>query len=256
MKSLALIVAALSLTACPRRVDIDQEAAEIGVDSTESTSDEGALLSSMLDGAESTGALAITAEQAAAGMASRVAGRYAPAGCVTVEQTGAHLAYTFDNCVGPRGLRAVDGVVEVDVSIDGEAIVAAASATDFHIGLATIEIAATGTYTNTNGTQALAVVTHTTGVGGRGFALEHDGDYTVSWDDDCVTLEGAWSSSRGDLARSTTADVTRCRATCPTGSVTRTTVRDNVIEIVFDGTATASWSSARGRSGTFALDCP
>jgi hypothetical protein len=93
-------------------------------------------------------------------------------------------------------------------------------------------------------------------VGGRGFEIEHDGDYTVSWTDDCVTVEGAWSSSRGDLARSTTADVTRCRAACPTGTVTRTTVRDDVIEISFDGDATASWSSSRGRSGTFALACP
>ena len=256
MKTLTLLVAALSLTACTRREALEQEAAELAVDSTESTNDEAALFSSMLDGAATTGALQITAEQAATAMATRAAARYTPSGCVTIEQTGAHLDYTFDNCVGPRGLRALDGVVAVEVSIAGEAIVAAASATDFRIGLATVEIDATATYTNANNAQALAVVTRTSGVGGRGFEIEHDGDYTVSWDDDCVTLEGAWSSSRGDLARSTTADVTRCRAACPTGSITRTTVRDNVIEIAFDGTGAASWSSSRGRSGTFPLACP
>ena len=119
----------------------------------------------------------------------------------------------------------------------------------------TLDIAATATYTSSNGTQSLAVVTHTSGVGGAGFEIAHDGDYTVSWDASCVSLEGAWSSSRGELARSTTANVSRCVNECPTGTITRKTVRDNEIDITFDGTSTASWSTSRGGSGTFQLAC-
>lgn len=251
LKPLSLLAIASSLLAC-NRLGVDDQVAELAADSTTATSDEASLLSATLDGAMTAG---VTADQAAAAIAARATARYNPSGCLVVTQTGTHLSLVFSNCVGPRGLRALDGTLEIDITATPDKVIADATATGFQIGRSTLDIAATATLTGTATTQTLAVVTHTVGVGGLGFELEHDGDYAVTWDDRCVSIEGAWSSSRGDASRSTTADVTRCIDECPIGTVTRTTVRGNTIEVTFDGSPTASWSSSRGRSGTFRLAC-
>jgi len=255
LASLALLAATLTTTACLRdRAGGDADLAEVAADSTVAANDEGALLSSLLDGTSDTSA--ISADAAASVIASRAAQRYNPAGCVIVTQNGLTVTLEFAGCTGPRGLRQLDGTLVLDVSAGaGGSIVVAASAADFHIGLSTLDIAATATDTGSGATQSLDVGPHTAGVGGLGFDLEHDGDYTVTWDTNCVTLDGAWSTERGDASRSTTADITRCVGQCPVGTVTRHTVRDRQVEVTFDGTATASWTSSSGRSGTFGLAC-
>ncbi len=257
MRNLSLLAAALALTACPRRGggDDDGALAELSADSTQTTSDEGSLLSGLMDGASASFA-AVTADQAAAALVARAQARYNPNGCLAATQTGATVTLVFANCIGPRGLRALNGTLTANVSVDASgAIVVAASASDFHIGLSTLDIDATATYTGSGASQQLAVVTHTAGVGGLGFSLEHDGDYVLTWDSSCVSLEGSWSTERGEASRSTTADVTRCIDECPIGTITRDTFRGRTIQITFDGSDTASWSSSGGASGTFPLAC-
>jgi hypothetical protein len=230
LKSLSLLAIASSLLACPKRGEGDDELAELAADSTTTASDEALLLTATLDGAALP---AVTADQAAAAIASRALARYNR----------------------PRGLRALNGTLLIEVSATADKVIADATATDFQIGASILDIAATATLTGSATSQTLAVITHTAGVGGLGFAIEHDGDYAVTWDDRCVSLEGAWSSSRGDASRSTTADITRCIDECPVGTVTRTTVGGRTIELAFDGSSTAAWSSSGGRSGTFQLAC-
>ncbi len=251
----SLLATSLSLTAClARDRGGDTDTAELAADSTLAANDEAALLSSMLDG--TSGVAPLSADGAAAAIAAHLEARYNPSGCVDVTQEGLTITAVFSGCTGPRGLRLLDGTAVLDVSAGaGGAIVVDANATDFHVGQATLDIAATATYTGAGDTQSLAVVTRSGGVGALGYTLEHDGDYTVTWDSDCLTIDGAWSSSRGDLSRSTTANVTRCVAECPIGTVTRDTVRDRHIEITFDGTTTARWTSSAGGSGQFQLAC-
>ncbi len=249
------IVLTLALTACAANSG-EAEVAELTADSTTSASDEGTLLTSAVDGTNISGAAPVTPDQVAAAISARAVARYSPAGCVTVTQSGPHVTMAFAGCVGPRGLRALNGTLELALSAGaGGAIAIDASAADFHIGESTLQIAATATYSGNGDSQSLAVLTHTTGVGGLGFAIEHDGNYTVTWDATCVSLAGAWSTQRGDASRSTTADISRCIDACPIGTVTRNTVRDRQVTLTFDGTATASWSSSAGRNGTFPLAC-
>jgi hypothetical protein len=251
-----LFTVTLSLVACRARDGGDDgEAAELAADSTQTANEEAALLSSLIDDTSASVA-AITADDAAAAIAARAAQRYSPSGCVEVTQNGSNLALEFSGCTGPRGLRQLNGSLALVVSVGaGGAIVVDASANDFQIGGATLDLAATATYTGSGTTQSLAVTTRTAGVGGRGFEIAHDGDYTVTWDSTCVSLEGEWSTDRGDAQRSTTADVMRCIDQCPIGTVTRNTVRDRRIEITFDGSPTARWTSSAGGSGDFPLAC-
>ncbi|MEO8704763.1 MAG: hypothetical protein ABI867_32200 [Kofleriaceae bacterium] len=247
----------VSLPSCRRSGDDgDAEAIEEAADSTQMSQAEATLLASAIDGSTGTAALPASAESAAAFIAARAPERYAPSGCVTVTQAQTTVTLAFAGCTGPRGLRRLDGTLVLAVSAGaGGAVIVEASATDFQIGASTLAIAATATYSVEGATASLAVQTTSSGVGPLGYAIEHDGDYVTTWDGSCVSIDGAWSTQRGDLSRSTTAEVTRCLEQCPEGTVTRTTIDDRVIELTFDGTTTARWSTSRGATGSFPLAC-
>lgn len=248
-----LAVTTLSLGACRDR---DSDAAELTADASNASQAEASLLAATVDGAAASTVAPATAETAAAFIAARAPARYSPSGCVTVTQTGLTVTLGFAQCTGPRGLRELDGTMSIVVSSGtGGAIVFDASAVDFQIGSATLDIDATATYTVNGGTSTLAVSTATTGIGPLGYEIAHTGDYTATWDASCVSIDGAWATERGEASRSTTASVMRCLDQCPRGTITRTTVARRVIELSFDGTSTARWSASDGRSGSFGLAC-
>ena len=252
--------ALLALAAgCRAGAGTDTLAAELAVDSTHVNQAEGALLSATVDGAESASAAGVapaTAEDAATFIAQHAATRYSPPGCVTVTQTGADVTLVFDQCTGPLGLRQLDGELDLSVALGaGGAIDVTAHASGLQIGAATMDLDSTAIYTVSGATRSLAVTTHGTGVGALGNDVVHDGDYTATWDASCVAIDGAWSTEAGDRARSTTASVMRCADACPTGTITRDTIAGRTIEVTFDGTDTATWTSSTGRSGTILLAC-
>lgn len=253
--SLFVFASLFALTACRDGGGGDDELAEAAADSAGAAQAEASLLTSVVDGAP-TGIAPATPENVATYIATHAAARYAPAGCAAVTQSGLTVTIVFDGCTGPRGLRQLDGTLTLTAApAAGGAVSVAAHADDLAIGQATIDVDATAVYSGGGGSGSLAVTTHSAGVGPRGFDLAHDGDYTTTWDESCVSIDGAWSSARGDASRSTTASVMRCRDACPEGTVTRTTARGVTIAIDFDGTATASWTSSAGGSGTFPLTC-
>jgi hypothetical protein len=257
MFALSTLAALLSLAGCRRgEGDGDAEAIEQAADSTQASQAEASLLAAAIDGSTGTAALPATAESAAAFITARAGERYTPTNCVTATQAGTTVTLAFAGCTGPRGLRQLDGTLVLAVSEGaGGAVIVDATATAFRIGASTLDIAATATYSVSGATAELAVQTTSSGVGPLGYSIAHDGDYVATWDGSCVTIDGAWSSERGDLARSTTANVTRCLLECPEGTVSRTTVGGRTIDLVFDGTATARWSTSGGATGTFPLAC-
>jgi hypothetical protein len=258
MREKLLFVVPFVIGACAQRGTTEEAAAEMTADSGQSGQTEGAFLATSLDGI-STGAglTAPSPESAAAFVASHVAARYSPAGCATATASSAtSVVVELAGCTGPRGLRTITGTLDLAFSAaDGGALQIDASATGLGVNGAVIDLAATALYASDGGTQTLDVTTHSSGVGALGYDLQHDGDYTVTWDGSCATVDGAWSSERGDRSRSTTADLTRCAAMCPSGQVVRDTADGRTITVAFDGSATASWSSSTGKSGTFALAC-
>ncbi len=257
LASLSLLaLTTLTIGACRNRDDSETSVAELTADSSSATQAEASLLAATVDGAAASNVAPATAESAAAFIAARAPGRYSPSGCVTVTQTGLTVTLGFAQCTGPRGLRQLDGTMSIVVSAGtGGAIVFDASATDFQIGNATLDIDANAIYTANGATSSLAVTTSSSGIGPLGHDITHTGDYTATWDASCVSIDGAWATERGEASRSTTASVMRCLDQCPSGAVTRTTIGRRVIELSFDGTPTARWSSSDGRSGSFSLPC-
>jgi len=251
----SLLVA--SLVACHRRdTDGDVAAAELASDSTGVSQAEGSMLASIVEGAEgASGVAPATPEGVAAFIAMRAPTRFIPAGCATATRSGASVTLVFNDCTGPRGLRRVDGTITVNAMAASSGIAITATGADVQIGQATIDFDTMATYSVANGAASLVVSTTSSGVGPLGRDIAHDGDYTVTWTSTCVAIEGEWSTEAGDLRRSTTADLMRCLDECPNGNITRNTFNNRTIEVTFDGTSTAKWSTSAGRSGTFQLAC-
>ncbi|HTJ47122.1 MAG TPA: hypothetical protein VL463_33705 [Kofleriaceae bacterium] len=260
MTRFSLIAIALAAVGCKQAADSDALTAELAVDSTNVNQAESTVLASAVDGSEAGAGVGLVGAATPQGVAdwitAHAAARYSPAGCATVTESGLTVKLVFDDCTGPRGLRQLTGEMDLTVSAgSGGAIDIAAQATNLEIGQATMSVDSNAVYTASGATKSLTVTTQGSGTGPLGNTIQHDGQYTATWDASCVSLEGAWSTDVGQTQRSTTASVMRCADQCPTGTVTRDTFNGRTIDITFDGTDVAKWTSSTGRSGTFTLPC-
>jgi hypothetical protein len=254
-----LVLLGSSLAACLHKGDgTDVDSAESAVDSSESTEAEGDLVMANLDGVATTGVAALTGDDAAARIATNIAARWTD-GCATVVQSGANITVTYHNCTGPRGLVHVTGELDLAISVSPTGAIAVhATSDDMQVNRASISFTADATYTVTGTAHELAVQTNGSGTGPLGNQIEHEGNYTISWDtaSACRSIQGTWHTDLGSLERSNDVDVQRCGDTgCPTGTVTHHYIGGASIEVTFDGTAVATWSGSGGRSGTVTLDC-
>jgi len=253
----AFLLAGTALVGCMRNHEDDIVSAESALDTAESVQAEADIMAVNLEGAD---AMALTSDEVAVRIAANIGLRW-PAACRTIEQNGNAITVTYNDCTGPRGLLHVSGqlVLTTQVKTDGSISVHGSSG-DLTVNDAHLQVDVDALYTRVGNTHTVDVVTTGSAVGPRGADLEHVGDYTVTIDGDtqCRSLVGSWATE-AELAdgrtasRSTTADVTRCAAGCPTGTVTRTFRNGVTITITFDGTPTAQWSTSNGRSGTKTL---
>jgi hypothetical protein len=261
--SLACLGSSLLTAACLDRSDATDtdaettETAEAAIDATDAASAEGNVMMATVGGAEGALLVGVTAEVAAARIAANVSARYQPAGCATVTRSGAAIRAVFDDCTGPRGLAHVSGelALAVAVSLDG-AITLHGTSDALRVNGATLDVDATAVYTPSISGHELAVRTTSSGTGPRGRDVEHDGDYRITWDAAtlCHTIDGAWSTQIGDRTRSHEVRMARCAGECPTGTITRASLRGDVT-ITFDGSPIATWTTSAGLSGTVELRC-
>ena len=251
-----IVLFSSSLVACMNREGADVDSAESAIDSSDSVGSESDLMAATMDGAEVTGVLPATADQIAVRIAANIALRW-PGNCATVTQTGANLTIVYNDCTGPRGLLHVSGELDVAISVSDTAITAHATSSDMQINRAHLVIDATATYVVAGTTKTLTVATDGSGTGPRGNEIEHQGNYTITWDpaSQCRTIAGSWRTDLGTRERSNDVDLSRCGGGCPTGTLTHHFLAGASLTITFDGTATAVWSTSTGRSGTIALGC-
>jgi hypothetical protein len=140
------------------------------------------------------------------------------------------------------------------------AITVQGTGTGLKVDGATLDVDATGTYAVTGTSHTLTVQTQGSGVGYFGRDLDHEGNYTISWDpsSQCSSINGTWSTDIGAHNRGNTVMMSACAGACPTGSVVHNFLGDRSLTVTFDGSATASWTlsgNAGGASGTVALSC-
>jgi hypothetical protein len=246
-----------SLAACVHRGDGGVDTAESAVDSSDSTEAEGNLMMSAVDGADGTAAAPLTSDQVAVRIAANIGLRWA-AGCAQVTQSGATITVVYNDCTGPRGLVHVTGTLVLAVSVSATGVISVhGTSDDMQVNRATLVIDANATYAVSGTSHTLTVATNGSGTGPRGNTIEHQGNYTISWDtaSQCGSIDGMWSTDLGDLSRSNDVNIDRCAGGCPTGTLTHTFLRGASITVTFDGSATATWTSSTGGHGSVTLAC-
>lgn len=247
----------VATVACNREgsSSLDQTAAELAVDSSDSGQTEGAVMSSLLEGTEvQAGLAAPTAEDVAQRILDRAKARYLPAACVTATRTGAEVNIALNACTGPRGLRTLTGAIKVIGSVtDAGDFQAIATAQGLMVNASIMDINSTAVYSPS--AKTLSVTTSGAGTGPLGNEITRTGAYTVAWTATCATVNGAWATTVGDAARSTTVQMQRCKDSCPTGSVVHNGRLGRTVTVTFDGTGVATWVSSKGGSGTIDLPC-
>lgn len=252
MRRILTTLLVLSLTACDGTDDSDALDAD---ENTAVSSNEGALTAELTD--EEDAATATTSEEVAAAAAARVGGHLTPAGCLTSTITANTVSYVFNNCTGPRGLLTLNGTISGVYTLTApNQVHAVLSSTGFQVNQATLNLNATIDAVKQGTVKRAEISSQTSGTGPRGNTVSRAGDYTVSWDSatSCFTLDGTTGSTR--LTSTTVTDFKRCDAKCPvSGTVVHTGARGNTITLVYDGSASAQWSTSKGRSGTLALKC-
>lgn len=258
---LATSLTSLLATACLHQAgDASTDSAIAAVDSSDSAEAEGNVMMAMVDGSDVAAAIApATPEQIAVRIAANIAVRWNPSGCVTVAKPAAgQLAVTFADCTGPRGLLHVSGTLNLTVTAATTgAITVHGTATDFHVNRAVLTIDSTAAYAPTATGRTLTVTTTGTGTGPRGNTVDHEGTYTLTWNNAsmCHSVQGHWSTDFGARERSNDVDLTRCAGGCPTGTVTHHFLAGASLTVTFDGTNVARWSASTGASGTTTLGC-
>jgi hypothetical protein len=204
----------------------------------------------------------VTSDQVAARIAANVALRWNPSSCATVTSSGSNVTIKYDDCTGPRGLVHVTGELDLVVSITtAGAIQVAGTATGLEVNRAVLDVNVTATYSVSGTMHSLAVQTDGSGTGPRGTAIDHQGNYTIGWDDSsqCGSIAGDWSTeltrTNGSASRATNVNLMRCSGGCPTGTAAHTGLAGITLTLTFDGTNIAAWATSNGKSGTFALAC-
>lgn len=203
----------------------------------------------------------VTGDQAATAAAQATTKVFGPASCVSVVVKGTAVSYTLANCTGPFHAGRITGKLDVVFSVGADGLHAQASATELHIGGATIDIASEGLYTKSGTESRLDVDTHGAGTGSRGNRLQRDGAYTFTWDGigGCAGLDGDIQTRVGLKTWSTTiTSLRRCAGGCPEagGSIVHDARPLGArVTITFDGTGTAAWQSSRGGRGSIDLAC-
>jgi hypothetical protein len=261
-----LIGSSLLAVGCMSNSASGPDSVAAAVDSQEGTEDEGNMMMATTEGAD--GAVAagpgapLLATDVAATIAANVATRWSPSTCATVTTNGPDVDIKFDDCTGPRGLLHVTGELDLVVSINTSgAIAVTGTATGLQVNNATLDINLTATYATSGTNDVLTVDTMGAGTGPLGNAIDHSGNYTVTWDttSQCGSIDGMWSteltSSTTSRTRGNMVDVSRCAGGCPTGTMVHDFLTSETLTITFDGTPTASWALSTGKTGSFALAC-
>nr|HEX4313700.1 hypothetical protein [Kofleriaceae bacterium] len=262
--AIASLVSLAAAAGCMNRgtgtSDLDSPAA--AVDSSDSTEAEGNMMMASVDGADVSGAGALTDTQVAAAISANVSARWNPSGCATVVQTGADVAITYDDCTGPHGLLHVTGELDLVITISSANLVqVAATSTGLKVNGADLDITASATYSVSASAHVLTVQTQGSGVGALGNEIDHQGNYTVSWDptSECGSIDGMWSTElttpNASATRSNDVDLQRCAGGCPTGSLVHHFLGGQTLTLTFDGTSVAAWATSGGNSGTVNLAC-
>jgi hypothetical protein len=129
---------------------------------------------------------------------------FTPAGCIVTTIVGNVATSVFTNCKGPLGLHTYNGTVTSTWTQSSDSWTVTHHATSFKIDNATLDHDATIVYTKTGTTYSRHRSGATSGTTGGGEAIDHNFDWTVTYDptSKCITRDGSADATIGGRAYS------------------------------------------------------
>lgn len=148
---------------------------------------------------------------------------FRPAGCLTTTVSGNTVTRVFDDCTGPYGFVHLTGTIVSTYTREAGKLTVTHDTTGFKINGATVTGTRTVVYTRSGTVVTRHRTGDWTGTTGKGNAIAHTADYTMTWDSasKCITRDGNSTTTIG--GREFTASVTgyeRCgigSLGCPNG---------------------------------------
>jgi hypothetical protein len=258
MRSMILAVAsALTLLGCG------------GVD-TNTTDDTSTAYSAALtvdSAVEESGLFAALAAQLQAGAGgpnviatngAKITSLFTPAGCATVTTVMNVDTFTFTKCTGPYGLYKLDGTLTATFTPMNTMVKIDLAATGFKISTSTVDVTASAVV-NPGVTQDSATVTSTSsGTNARGETASRTGMYTAGWDGSCLTLDGTFNTTIGNVSWSTVvSNFRQCSGMCPDagGTVTLTDMSGASVTVHYSNGASAEVTTSGSTRGMILLIC-
>jgi len=262
--SLVLLGSSLTAIGCMKSDSSSGiDSAADAVDSSESVEAEGNVMMAFTDGADGQSITALDAPTAIANIKANIPLRWTcSSGSATATVSGNDITVVLDDCTGPRGLVHVSGTIDLTVSVDASGVITVVgNSSDLKVNGANLSFMLTATYGVMGTTHTLAVQTQGTGTGPLGNEVDHNGNYTITWDTNsqCGSIDGQWSTefsnSVATASRSNDVNLMRCAGGCPTGTLEHKFLGGQSLTVTFDGSDVATWSTSGGKSGTVNLSC-
>ena len=278
--SLASVGSAASLSACAGHGDsptpitqpdpTDTDSQSIADDGTDTSAVEG-------DGVSLTGTL-VSSSGSSLGLANvdtaggdlsldNVVGAgsklfFAPLGCLTVSNpTTSSVAYTFNDCAGPRGLFKITGTVDVAYALASDnTLNLTITSSQLEVNGATIDWDVKASVTATGASRTMQWTGHLSGTTKGGRQITRDNTKTLTWviGDSCFEINGTSVGTVGDRdIKTELVTYKRCKASCPeAGSEIKVThvSANKTVDLVY-GTGDATFTNAKGNTVTFVPLC-
>jgi len=244
--------------------------AEDGSDSVSAEADTEVVTSSLVSAAVAGrgGALSLASTSELAtdeGLGTRGVGDgakalYFPRNCLTVtsDEAAKKVTYGFANCFGPNGIAKITGQIVATYEASAGKLVLNLVGTDLHVNKSVIDWSATAEITADGLARSMRWKGSLSGVTGRGKEFSRTNEKLITWrfGERCFGLEGVSEGNvRGRYLRTEISDFRRCQGSCPEagGRITISNEAKLKVEILFDGTNKATYTSPKG-STTITLD--
>ncbi len=242
--------------------------AEDGTDSAAVETDTEVLTSSLVSATAAGGSLSLSATDlsggtlGAAGVGAGAKAIYRPKGCLTVtaDAPAKTVTYAFAGCFGPNGLGRLTGTLVATYAVTADKLTLDIVGTDLTLNRSTVDWTSHAEITAAGADRQMVWKASLSGTTARGKDFARTNGKTVTWryGDRCFSVSGVSEGDvRGRYLRVQIADFKRCQGTCPEagGRITIATRNDKAkVEILFDGTNTATFTTPKG-SIRFDLAC-
>ncbi|MDB4933219.1 MAG: hypothetical protein JWP87_191 [Labilithrix sp.] len=266
----------LASTACKKDadpqppVDLDdpQLLAVDGTDSAAAEVDTEVVTSSLVSATASSGSLSLASTNelvsggvGTAGVGDGAKALYFPRGCliVTSDDATKTVTYAFTDCAGPNGIFKLRGSIVATYAADAGKLTLNLVGNDLQVNRSVVDWTATATITANGADREMRWTGSLSGITAHGKTFSRTNEKVVTWrfGERCFGVAGVSEGKvRDRYLRTEITGFKRCQGGCPEagGRITISNEAKVKVEILFDGTKNATFTTPKGNA-TFELAC-